>query len=411
MNGLPFQRFSDQQFFHFLLKNIPDQIYFKDREGRLLCISDAGAKFLSGQTAEHVIGKSDFDLLAPGFASEARKLERQIMETGEPMVGKIEKVVHTDGRVSWNYTTKLPLRDSAGEICGIFGVNKDFGPIHEMEETILQERNRLKVLTAELQSRNAQLQADLQMAREVQEALLPREYPSWDQRDSLHSGGFAFAHCYRPAESVGGDFLDIVSLPGNRYGVFICDVMGHGMRAALVTAVIRGLLEELRSEMDDPGGFMSILNARLRTILQNVEESFIATGFFLLVDESSNEVRYANAGHPVPVGICNRGVVTTLQNAKNRPKSALGLFDHFTYVTECCPCHKGDRIFLFTDGLYEVESPQGQEFGRNRLHTAFQKYAQLPPRELFSSVFCDLSAFSDRNDFADDICIILLERL
>jgi len=407
----PPQQISDLGFFHFLLKNTPDQIYFKDLEGRLLRISDAGAKFLSATKPEDVIGKTDFDLLAPKFASEASKLEQRIIETGKPMVGKIERVVHPDGKISWNHTTKLPLRNADGQICGICGINKDFGPIHEMEEALRKERNSLRALTAELQTRNAQLQADLQMAREVQEALLPRDYPSLADCDSLRDGGLTFAHCYRPTAAVGGDFFDIVPLSQTRFGVFICDVMGHGLRAALVTAIIRGVLEELRPVMHDPGHFMSLLNMRLRTILKRVDEPFVATAFYLVADTETGELRFANAAHPVPIHLgIDKGVIETLSHDSGRPDPALGLFDNLTYNTSCRPFEMSERIILFTDGLYEVDSPSGKEFGRDALMSCFRQHADLPIEEFFAAVLSDVSAFSSRSDFDDDVCIVAVER-
>lgn len=402
----------DQDFFRFLLQNTPDQIYFKDRESRLLCISDTGAKFLDAEKPEDVIGKSDFDLLDPKFAAEARKEEQRVMETGEALVGKIEKVVHRNGKVSWNYTTKLPLRNAAGEICGICGINKDFGPVHEMEQTVLRERNRFKALSAELQARNAQLQADLQMAREVQEALLPRDYPSLANRD-VEPCGLAFAHRYCPAETVSGDFFDIIPLSKKQYGVFICDVMGHGMRAALITAIVRSLLEELRSEMSEPGRFMSVFNRRLLTILKRVDEPFVSTALFLVADIESGQIRFANAGHPAPVYIKKgqRELETLLHDPAARPDSALGLFDQWTYATHCHPFEEGDRLFLFTDGIYEVDSPSGQELGRKGLLSYFQKHALLPTDDLLSAILCDVSAFSAKKGFEDDVCVIAVERV
>ena len=403
MTNSLFQNIPQQEFFRFLLENTPDQIYFKDRQGRLLCISSAGAKFLANAQPADVIGKSDFDLLDPEFARMAFEEEQRIIRTGEPVVGKIEKVVHPDGRISWNHTTKLPLRNAEGEIYGICGINKDFGPIYEMEEALRKERNRLQQLTT-------QLQADLQMAREVQEALLPRDYPSLANRTSPQHGGLTFAHCYRPAAAVGGDFFDIFPLSKNRTGVFICDVMGHGMRAALITAIIRGLLEELRPIMNDPGHFMSLLNIRLRTILKRVEEPFVATAFYLIADTETQEVRFANAAHPEPLFLGRgREVVEPLNKNRRRPDSALGLFDELTYATECSPFEEGSRIVLFTDGLFEIDSPKGEPFGINSLISRFRYHANLPTEELFAAVLSDVSAFSSRDDFDDDVCIVAVE--
>ena len=109
----------------------------------------------------------------------------------------------------------------------------------------------------ELRSKNAQLEADFNMAREIQEVFLPRQYPTFPRQASSSESALQFAHRYIPAAAVGGDFFDVLALSDTQAGVFICDVMGHGMRAALITAIMRGLIEELLSSAYDPGGFPS----------------------------------------------------------------------------------------------------------------------------------------------------------
>jgi len=246
-----------QDLFSFLLENTPDQVYFKDLQGRFLRASRAVAKYMDVTNPNDLIGKSDFDFWSEQTAKEAFDDEQRIIKTGQPMVGKVEKLIHGDGRVTWDYTTKLPLKDSKGQIIGICGINKDFTPIKKMEDALAEERNRLQVTTAELEAKNTQLEADLRMAREIQLALLPRDYPTLSHYGSSGYSALTFAHCYRPAEAVGGDFFDIFPLSPTRAGIFICDVMGHGLRAALVTAIIRTLLEELRPMMQNPGRFLS----------------------------------------------------------------------------------------------------------------------------------------------------------
>jgi len=125
-------------------------------------------------SAEDLIGKTDFDLWSAETAREAAADEQRIMETKEPLVGKIERLVHPDGRISWDYTTKLPLLDSRGEVIGICGINKDFTAMKCMQDALAEERDRLKATIAELEAKNALLQADLKLAREIQEAGVPR---------------------------------------------------------------------------------------------------------------------------------------------------------------------------------------------------------------------------------------------
>jgi len=400
-----------RQFMDFLLESMPDQIYFKDRESRFTCVSRAVAEHLGESDPSHLIGKTDFDYFDEKTACEAFNDEQRIIATGQPVLGKVEQGTHSDGHLTWSLTTKVPLRDAAGGIIGIGGINKDITAIKEIEAALQAERNRLQVVTTELTARNAQLEADLQFARVLQEALLPRENIVFKDASLEGGGALAFERLYRPATVVGGDFFHIIPLPQDRAGVFICDVMGHGLRAALVTAIIRACLEELRPVMNDPGGLLRALNLRLRTILTRVEEPFVATAFYMVADPAMREVRFANAGHPHPVRMrCSEGAVETLGGKARKPGCALGLFDDAVYPTSCSPFEPHDRILLFTDGLYEAESPNGEEFGITALMESFRRHTALNARELFAAVLADVSRFSGRQDFDDDVCILALDQ-
>ena len=400
-----------QDLFRFLLENTPDQVYFKDRQGRFLRASRAVAEYMNVPNPEDLIGKSDFDFWSEETARETFADETRIMETGAPMVGKIERLIHPDGRVTWDYTTKMALKDATGQVIGICGINKDFTAIKQMEDALAAERNQLRITTADLEAKNAQLEADLRMAREVQLALLPRDYPRIADYGRSGFSTLAFAHCYRPAAAVGGDFFDIIPLSQNRAGVFICDVMGHGLRAALVTAIIRTLLEELRGVMQNAGRFLSALNLRLRSILERVDEPFIATAFYLIADATKNEVQFANAGHPHPVRLRRPTAAAELLTSETgKPGPGLGLFDEVNYTTSHRELEPSDCILLFTDGLYEVESPQGKQFGLNSVIDTLHLHAALPAEALFDAMLADACAFSKKAEFDDDVCIVAVER-
>ena len=264
---------------------------------------------------------------------------------------------------------------------------------------------------AELEAKNAQLEADLRMAREVQLALLPRDYPTISGYGISGYSTLTFAHCYRPAAAVGGDFFDIFPLSQNRAGVFICDVMGHGLRAALITAIIRALLEELRPVMHNAGRFLNVLNLRLRAILERVEEPFVATAFYMIADTSMKEVHFANAAHPPPVRLRRaEGAVESLTSDEGTPSPALGLFDEVNYAAVRAQFERNDSIVLFTDGLYEVESTDGAQFGLDSLLLSFQRYVKLPAQKLFDALLSDVQQYSSRPDFEDDVCIVAVEQ-
>jgi sigma-B regulation protein RsbU (phosphoserine phosphatase) len=400
-----------QDLLSFLLENTPDQVYFKDLQGHFLRASRAVAEYMDVADPGDLIGKSDFDFWSQQTAKEASDDEQRIIKTGQPMVGKIEKLVHPDGRVTWDYTTKLPLRDSKGQIIGICGINKDFTTIKKMEDELAEERNRLRITTAELEAKNAQLESDLRMAREVQLALLPRDYPTLSYFGSSGYSALTFAHCYRPAEAVGGDFFDIFPLSPTRAGIFICDVMGHGLRAALVTAIIRTLLEELRPMMHNPGRFLSALNLQLRAILERVDEPFIATAFYLTADTATKETQFANAGHPSPLRVRrNERTVERILADVGKSGPGLGLFDGVNYATSYSAFEQNDCILLFTDGLYEVESPDEEQFGIEAVISSLRSHADLPAEQLFNALLADACDFSKKQDFDDDVCIVAVEQ-
>lgn len=401
---------ADQSLFDFLLANTPDQVYFKDREGRFLRISRAVAEYLNVDDPREVIGRTDFDFWNEETASAAAADERRVMESGEPLVGNVERLVYPSGRVAWDYTTKMPLRDAQGEIIGICGINKDFTRVMEMEEALREERNRLRITTGELEARNAQIEADLQMAREVQEALLPRDYHAVSHSGGTSRNALSFSHCYIPASAVGGDFFHVFPLPEDRAGVFICDVMGHGVRAALITAVVRAVLEELRPKALDAGELMGALNNRLRAILARVEEPFLATAFYAIADPATGELRFANAAHPPPIRLrAGEGVVGFLAEKGQSPGPALGLIDGVEYSTGSCPFERAERVVLFTDGAFEVDSPAGEELGQEALCTKFGRHAGLPAEELFAAVLADVRRFSAKAEFEDDVCLVSME--
>jgi phosphoserine phosphatase RsbU/P len=400
-----------QDLFSFLLENTPDQVYFKDLEGHFLRASRAVAQYMDVANPDDLIGKSDFDFWSEQTAKEAFEDEQRIIKTGQPMAGKVEKLVHADGRVTWDYTTKLPLKDSKGRTIGICGINKDFTAIKKMEDALAEERNRLRITTNELEAKNAQLEADLRMAREVQLALLPRDYPTLSYFGSSGYSALTFAHCYRPAEAVGGDFFDIFPLSQTRAGIFICDVMGHGLRAALVTAIIRTLLEELRPMMQNPGRFLSALNLQLRAILERVDEPFIATAFYLTADTATKETQFANAGHPSPIRVRREErTVERIMSGGEKPGPGLGLFDDVNYSTSRSSFERNDCILLFTDGLYEVESPDGEQFGLDAVVSSLRNHADLPAEKLFNALLADACDFSKKQEFDDDVCIVAVEQ-
>ena len=135
---------------HALLDNVPDSIYFKDRESRFVRVSQSlGAKFGLDNPSE-AIGKSDADYFTAEHAAPALADEQEIVRTGQPMLTKVEQETWDDGSQTWCSTTKMPLRDKRGEIIGTFGISRDITELKQAEDALEHERDLLRTLTDHL---------------------------------------------------------------------------------------------------------------------------------------------------------------------------------------------------------------------------------------------------------------------
>lgn len=136
----------ERALFQTLMENIPDSIYFKDQKSRFLRISHAQAELFGLKGPEEAIGKTDFDMFTVEHARPAFEDEQEVMRTGKPLVGKIEKETMSDGRLRWALTTKMPFRDKQGRTIGTFGISKGITEIKLMEEALEGERNLLRAV-------------------------------------------------------------------------------------------------------------------------------------------------------------------------------------------------------------------------------------------------------------------------
>jgi len=273
------------------------------------------------------------------------------------------------------------------------------------------ERKRMSEQLAhyaeELRSRNAQLQADFNMAREIQEIFIPQQYPTFPHSASPEKSALKFCHRYIPAAEVGGDFFTIFPITDCTAGVFICDVMGHGMRAALITAIMRGLLEELTPVAADPGKFLAEINRSLHAILRRTKEPFLATAFYMVADVALAELRFASAGHPSPFHLQRKaGVVEPLKISDPRHGPALGLFEKSSYPACRTSLAAGDLVLLFTDGLFEATNREGEEYGQERLLELVRKSLHHPTESLLHNMLAEVQKFCGTSDFNDDVCLV-----
>jgi phosphoserine phosphatase RsbU/P len=277
------------------------------------------------------------------------------------------------------------------------------------------ERRRLEEQLAEstalLRRQHAQLEADLTMAREVQQALLPQGYPVFPPDAAPADSRLRFCHHWIPSHQVAGDFFTVFPVSATAAGVFQCDVMGHGVRAALITALLRGLIREQQALAADPGAFLGALNAQLHALLARVGDLVFVTAVYLVADAAAGEVRLANAGHPTPLHLERGAGRVTPCTLPDGPGPALGLMPEFVYATARRPLAPGDAVLLFTDGIYEVEGSDGEQLGQDRLREAVAGRLAQPSGDVLDGLLAEVQAWRPPGigGLPDDVCLVAVD--
>ena len=264
-----------------------------------------------------------------------------------------------------------------------------------------------KEAEAQIAAKTAEMQRDLDFAREFQEALLPREYP----RIAAANGSLQlnFHHYYKPTLTVGGDFFDVIELSGHRAGVFVADVMGHGARSALVTAILRTLLQDLAPRAQEPARLLSLINEHFLDILQRSTDLLFVSAFYLVLDVEAATASYASAGHPSPV-LAERGqkrVGPLFQRLRGNP--ALGVSRDPAYTGFERELRPDDVFLSFTDGIFEASAADGEEFGYDRILRIVQANLSSNLRSLNETIVGELHHFVGQSPLTDDICLVGVE--
>ena len=402
-----------------LMENLPHLIYFKDLDSRFIAVSRNLAEVHGRKDPAEIIGLTDRDLFATEHAEAALADERKIIHTGKPIVDYEEKEMWPDREDTWVSTTKMPLRDAQGNIIGTFGISRDITEKKRAAETLTRLAEELRTkneslarLAEELRAKNESLEQDLEMARELQSALMPQRFPNFPHHATEQDSAVRFYPFFRPSMIVSGDFFDVLDIADDKAGLFICDVMGHGVRAALVAAIVRSVVSELRPLWTRPGNLLAAINRALLEAFKNSDITLFASAFYVVADLSKGQLRYAGAGHPSPLHFARaaNGFAATaspLTGARSGP--ALGLFPGAKYETSRRNLSPRDVVLLFTDGLFEVEGSGGQLYDYQKLLKAVDDRTVLPVAELCRSLIAEVQQFSATQSFDDDVCLVAMD--
>ena len=387
-----------------VMNNLPDPIYVKDSSGRYVNDNLSHRELLGAESDAGVIGKTGFDFFSPEVAANIQTLDQSVLDSGKPLLNHEEEITTPSGEQLWFLTTKVPLRDQLGRPTGLLCIGRDVTEKKNAEK-------QLEHFAEELRTKNQALEEDLQMARELQQSMLPQRFPCLPKSVDETASALHFHHYYSVSKSVSGDFFDVLEVSDSVAGVFICDVMGHGVRAAMVAAMVRTLLGDLRHLWASPGELLNEINRGLRSMLDHGETLVFVSAFYLTVDIRAGEMCYANAGHPLPLCVHQGTAALRKPTPLNglRPGPALGLFDAAEYEVCRGRVFPHDVVLLFTDGLFEVEGAHGAQYDYGQLAHAIGELSNLPATELCRQVVEEVQQFSANHEFDNDVCLIAVE--
>jgi len=282
-------------------------------------------------------------------------------------------------------------------------------PMHQLvrlqTSLLIDNLKQVEAQQEELRIRNQHMENDLHMAREVQLALLPDSVPE------VHAGNHKLVteHFYEPADVVGGDFYDVFSPGEGTLAIFICDVMGHGVRSALITAILRALIEDTHPFAKDPGKVLTHINRRFQQVLSSLGEVVFATAGYGVIDLHAMRLSYSQAGHPPPLlWNSDQAAVHELELEEDSKGPALGLMADFEFTTTQTDFHCGDELLLFTDGLLEANNRNQEEFGSQRLRQDFFKLRADTQGNRTPELVEGARRFTQAQGFADDVCVLLV---
>jgi PAS domain S-box-containing protein len=357
------------------------------------------------------------DLVSECFASRSDLIRfvRQAERSSETHAEEVLEVTWPQRLVL--QVTSRPISSERGRNIGRVWTFSDITRFKDMENELRvyasDLERRVRERTQELEKRNGELEAarqklekaqrafeeELDMAKQVQDGLLPEklpEFPGW----ALHAE-------YMPTGKVGGDFFDVVPMDEHRIFVVMADVAGHGVPAALVTAMAKmAFLRYVRARETSVAEILRQVNSEL---FRAVRTDHYLTVFAGILDTRTGSFRYCRACHPYPFLV--RAGTGSVERLTQRGGFFVGMFENATYAEEETRIAPGDLLFLYTDGLHESMDASGRQFGLQRLEASILSSWVDGPAATVHNTLAQREGHAMGRLPNDDITVLALQRI
>lgn len=382
---------SPRWLFHSLMDTLDEFISFKNGDGRFLAVSRYMLEQASKGNALDLLDLTNLEYLNAlqvDFASEdeCRIRSGQLLE-----IQKEEQIVLNQYEV-WMLSRTLPLMAKSQRIAGTFNISRDITAEKKIRQSLLYS--------------NELMEADLRLAQQLQEIMLKNSHGQLAGPRAT-SNQLKFSAKYIPSFHVSGDFYSIVEISQRGVGFFVADVMGHGVRSAMVTAMMQIAIQQLNAYASEPAIYMAHLNSMLYKSINQIQHTLFATAIYCFVDLVDNHIQYVQAGGRHGV-ICSKSKCVSLTGSVG---PALGLLPHSVYSDQSIPMKAGDRILLFTDGLSEASGvgSNSLDFGERGVRASMRKHKDCSLDQMLDGILADVIHYHGDKVVEDDLCLISFE--
>ena len=358
---------------------------------RPLIYANEGFERMTGYPVAEVMGRNCRFLQGPETDPSAMAEIRAALTESRECVIEILNY-RKDGSTFWNRLSITPVRDAAGEVTHFIGIQSDITARRLAEDGLRQAKEALE--------------HDLRLAARVQQALLP---PA-----SLDVGTLRLAHVFNPCDDLAGDAVGVIPLPDGCMGLYLLDVSGHGVGAALLSFTLSHLLSPAvegalitgRTAAGPTVVPPAVVAERLNRQFPMDRTRQYFTLVYGVIDPASGRLRYVMAGHPAPVLVPRDGPPSLV------PGTGLpvGMLDDASFEDQALTLEPGDRLFFYTDGATEALDAAEEEFGVARLIDQFDRWRGLPLRDGLDRAAAAVRAWCGGR-LRDDVSLLAVERI